>query len=439
MIALWAQIVSIWAVTFLVLRRARSAERSMPLDNLPVVFLLMLTLYATLPPLLWLIQGGEYRSILSGRLFSWQPTLGEQWYLTLLALLVAVGVAISQLCLPRRFLRTRHEDVRLVPTRIVVVCVALLAVQFVFVTALQVTGTIRTSGSYIDSYLVIQELPLALRQILKMLGGLAFVSKIVTLVWLFQHWRTHKVWVYAFVLFTIVTVDPHGGRASAAISLFACVILWNRYVRPITMAQLAVMGMIGLAVFTALGAYRGLIDTTLAGVGLMDVGFGEFDSLWANAIELRRDMAGGVLQVPVGLYFSEFYGPIPSNLLPFDKLAYSQWYLDQYYPEYKSAGGGLMFGLLAQIVIGFGWIEALLRGFLLGLFLTWLTHVFGRGSRWWHYPALLYCAVFTFQSIRDSSFALVTPLIQALAFGIVTITVFAALLPLRAPVAAVSE
>lgn len=66
--------------------------------------------------------------------------------------------------------------------------------------------------------------------------------------------------------------------------------------------------------------------------------------------------------------FSEFYSAISSYFLPFEKLSYSICYLDVYYPDYIAAGGGNMFGLLAQISIGFGIIEAIFRGFIFGGF-----------------------------------------------------------------------
>jgi hypothetical protein len=90
-----------------------------------------------------------------------------------------------------------------------------------------------------------------------------------------------------------------------------------------------------------------------------------------------------------------------------------------------------MFGVLAQLAVGFGLPEALVRGFLVGLLLTGLTFYLGRCTRWWHYPALLYCSVWTFQSVRDTSFALLTPLVQAVGFGIVAIMLLAPLVPGR--------
>jgi hypothetical protein len=425
MLIIWLSIVTIWFITFRVLRRAQRRERVIPLDHLPVTFLLVAVLYLTLPPLFWMLQGGVYVSPLEGRLFSWQPTLEEQRYLTLLGLMVVAGLGFSQLLIRRVRIRGAREMTP-VPFAVALVCLGLVTLNFVLVSGLETAGVIRSADGYGDSYLAIQQLPLFLRQILKILGGLSLFAQLTAMVWLFQHWRSLKLWAYALVLFAVVSVRPEGGRAAVAIMLFATVILWNRFVRPFTLSQMALVGVLGVAAFTALGAVRAIANSTLE-LGVFEVGLGEFDVLWGNAVELYRENRDGRLNLPVSLYFSEFYGPIPSNILPFEKMSYATWYLDVYYPEYKLTGGGNMFGLLAQLAVGWGLIEAFIRGLVLGLFLGWLTRYLGRGTQWWRYPVLLYCAVWSFLAIRDSSFALITPLVQIVVIGVIAFKVAAAI------------
>ena len=410
----------------------------MPLDHLAVVFLLILALYTVLPPLFWLMQGGEYLSPLSGRLFIQQPTLAEQTHLTLLGLTLAIGAGAALWLLPRGYRAPVIGDVKLVPQKIMVVCIAIVIVQFMLINLLQFAGVIRRSESYIDSYLVIQELPLLLRQFIKILGGLAFFSKLTILVYLFQRWRTHKMWVYLFLLFTVLSLDPSASRGSTFIMVFACLILWNRFVKRLTFAQLVTAGSVGLIAFTALGIYRGIVGRGLGDFSFMDVGFGEFDMLWANAVELYREKIAGQ-RLPAKLWFSELYAPIPSNFLPFEKQDYSTWYLDKYYLEYKLEGGGLMFGLVTQVAAGFGVIEALLRGMLIGFVFSWVTRYLGKSTKWWHYPALLYLAVWMFQTVRDTSFALISPFIQVALTAVLAIGVTASLLPRRRGIVAVPE
>lgn len=418
MFTLCGSIAAIWLITYWMLRRAQRREGRIPLDNLPVAFLLIAVLYLTLPPLFWILQGQQYASPLRGRLYAWQPTLDEQSYLTFLGLMVVIGVAASQYFIRGRINR-RSYNAPPVTTRVAFVCLALVWFNAAIMGGLYFAGVIRTPVSYAESYQVIQELPLLLRQVVKILGGLSLFAKLVALVWLFQNWRTRKTLAIVVLVFMIATFDAEGGRAVIAIPLFACLILWNRYVRPFRLPELLIVGLACLIGFTALGAARGLTDFRFGDLNISDVGLGEFDVLWGNAIELHREKAAGALRLPKSLWFSEFYGPIPSNILPFEKVGYATWYLDQYYPDYKLEGGGNMFGLMAQLVVGFGWLEALARGFVLGLFLGWLTRYLRDGGKWWCYPVLLYCAVWSFMAVRDSSFSLITPLVQVAVVGVV--------------------
>jgi hypothetical protein len=75
--------------------------------------------------------------------------------------------------------------------------------------------------------------------------------------------------------------------------------------------------------------------------------------------------------IPWQVYFSDLYLVIPSQLLPFEKLEPSTWY-------YRFIGGttSQMFGIMSQAVIGFGWVDLLVRGLLLG-------YVFARVHRWY--------------------------------------------------------
>lgn len=419
MTTLWWLLIGSWMVGALVLLRTTRREKAAPLDNLPVIFILIALLYTTLPPLWWILRGQWYSSVRSGRLFALQPLAEDQVYLTSLGLLMVLGVGVMQLLLSRRRASVSVPLPVRISGAVVTISIVIVVANLVFNSALQALGVIRTAIDYVDSYLVIQELPLWLRQGLKIVGGLSQFSKLVVLVWLFQNWRSHKWWIALLVGFSAATIDPSAGRASLFVLLFACLILWNRYVRPVSLTQLALAGVSGVVFFTILGMLRGGAELNSSDGAMLEMGVGEFDVIWANALTLlhEREMFG--LRVPLSLHFSEWYGPIPSNVLPFEKLSYSIWFLDEYYPEYRLQGGGMMFGMLAQLVIGGGASEAIVRGLALGLALWWLTDRLRRGRAWWCYPALLYLSVWMFSSVRDSSFALVTPLVQVVLVAVV--------------------
>jgi hypothetical protein len=422
MMGLWFLIFAMWLIVFVSIRRATHLTGSIPLEDPGIILLLVMLIYLTLPPFIWLLQGGEYISILSGRLYAWQPSYDEQFYLTLLGVTFMFSFVVAQRLYQRARPSLIFTTAQPISLSILHTCLALIGLQFIIFTLLQLSGVIRASNDYGDSYLRIQELPLGLGQFLKILGGLVFFAKTVALVWLFQRWSTHKRLIYAFIAFTVATVDPEGGRSSTFLTFITCLILFNQFVRKLSTREFLLIGFVGILVFSILGEYRGAVESGAGSASLLsfETGLGEFDNLWANAIELRRAKLNGY-EIPFRLYLSEIYAPIPSNILPFQKLSYSVWYLDEFYPAYKSAGGGNMFGLLAQLSVGFGLIEAVIRGLLFGWFLSWITRYLRDGRKWWSYPALLYITIWIFYTIRDSSFSIINNVFQVLLVSVFVI------------------
>ena len=74
-------------------------------------------------------------------------------------------------------------------------------------------------------------------------------------------------------------------------------------------------------------------------------------------------------------YVSGLTAAIPSQVLPFEKIDRPAWYLSTFYPIFGDAGGGFACGAISQALVGFGLIELVLRGALVGF-------VFARVQRW---------------------------------------------------------
>lgn len=413
-----------WAIVPLFMWKATRTQLSMPLDNPATLLLIALLVYSTLPPLFWIAQGGQYLSISSGRLYFLQPSYDEQYSLLLVAFIFMIAFLAAQWPYLHTYKYTAKITQPPLSKAILISSLILVIFNAAFVFGLQVTGYIRSASSYGDSYLAMQELPLLLRQVVKILGGVAFFAKIVSLVWLFQNWSTQKIWILIFLVITSITFDAEGGRTTIFLNFLACIILWNKYVMQVSFKTFGLLALFGLSSFTFLGIYResNLNVSDFNDISIFDFGLGEFDGLWGNAVELRREFLVG-LSPPFQLYFSEFYSIIPQFFLPFEKLQYSIWYLETYYPEYKDSGGGNMFGLLAQLVVGYGIVEAIVRGFLLGWVLGWVNKYLRNNKKWWAYPTLVYLSVWIYYSIRDSSFSLMNNVFQFILVGILLINI----------------
>jgi len=176
-----------------------------------------------------------------------------------------------------------------------------------------------------------------------------------------------------------------------------------------------------------MGVLRGFL-----GGADMGISVGEFDQVWANAIDLNQASLRGTIDVPYEVRFSEFFSFIPSQLLWSEKLDLSTWYLDSFYRTYKESGGGLAFGAISQAVIGGGILEALIRGLLLGRLCFYLTRWFnGPTSNWWRFPLQLSMLISVYHSIRTTTFAQFISWFQAFVPTIVAINIIGAVMTHR--------
>jgi hypothetical protein len=129
----------------------------------------------------------------------------------------------------------------------------------------------------------------------------------------------------------------------------------------------------------------------------------EFQVLFANAWDLlgRRDR----LDVPWQVYLSDLLRLIPRDihwLLPFEVLDPSLWYLrviDSGDPRM-----GLMFGVVAQSVIGWDWVELALRGAVLGVVCAAIHRRYVRSTGFWATVFYLYLCVWAYYTVRATTF-----------------------------------
>lgn len=424
-------ILLIWVALFLVYSTAARRDGRAPADDIGVIFLLVLALYTTLPPLFWLLQGGTYNSIFSGRLLQLQPSTEDNFYLLTIALGYALGFAAVYLGSRRRIPRP------VVPTAIPFINSSVMAGAIVIISLTMVislflgfSGAIGTAESYIDRYRVFLELPTALRQLTKIVAGFSGFAQLVILVSLVQRWPRHRAWFVLYVLTILFSFDAEGSRSSVATGLLSVVIAWHVLVRPISRSRWLLMFGTGMTLFLILGFWRDLVSwNALVELNSRDFSLGEFDAIWANGVDLLHRKEISDFNIPFTLYSAEFFAFIPSQLLPFEKMSFSNWYLDNFYYQFQLKGTGFAFGAVSQAVVGGGFFEALIRGGLLGAISVWLIR-WQRASkgRWWRFPLYLYLLIFAFQSVRDTTFRLFGDVIQIVLPTILLITIIGRIL-----------
>ncbi len=397
------------------IRKVYLRERFAPLDDIGVLWVIVLSLYTILPILSWVIQGGVYISILTPRLLSLQPSTSMVIDLLTMSLFLLIGFLIIYYPFRKKAIEVNNFSIGRIPIHIFKFCLMIFLFVKLITIILYKSTSIGSAETYIDQYRVILEAPLVIRQLLKYLLSLHFFSFLVCLIFIFQNWKKYKWIFFLFLFVTIINFDPKGGRAAIAIMIFASFVLWHILQKRISFKYSVILGISALFIFLAFGIFReinNIGDYDLTGED--NPGMGEFDAIWTNAVELYTfKISDPNFQVPFTIRFSELWEFIPSQLLPFQKKSLSNWYVEEFYPEYKELGGGFAFGVLSQLAIGGGVIEGLIRGiifgFLLGsLFLWYRKNI----DKWYVLPSYMSIYLYIFMSIRDTLFNQVSNIIQ---------------------------
>jgi hypothetical protein len=399
------------------------------------MWLVVFALYSTLSPITWLLQDGSYSILSFSRLFTLQPSSLEMIELLQIALAYAASFGCvyvglrwySQAAGPESHAQITSAKLAGALTIVVVFQVAMLVIS--------IGGFIRAPETYHDTYKVIQELPLGLRQALKVGQGIASVAMLVLLVGVLQRWPRQRFLFAIYLVVVVLSFDARGSRTAIAIGLLSAGIGWHVLVRPIPIRWWISSGIVGLILFTALGVFRALESWEEVGTINFDgAGIGEFDALWANGVELFQAKQFQQLDMPLAARFGELWAFVPSQLLPFEKWSAADWFVETFHPDDQAIGGGWAFGAIGQAVIGDGVYEAAIRGAILGALAAWIMQWHrSQQAKWWALPMYLYLLVFVYQSVRDTTFQPLGSAVQIVLPALLIIEVFGTLLDFRRP------
>ena len=423
------QILFIWTIAQWVYKVVAHRDRRAPLDDIGIWWLGAFLLYATLPPLAWLIQGASYGP-LSGRLFQMQPNFDEVIYLLNISLAYVIGFTSVFLILRKRVNRPIVSAQAYISNSKIAGSVVIILLSSIIGVLLSKLGFVRAAESYADSYAVIYELPRALRQFIKIVVEVSGVATLVLLAAIFQSWPRYRFLFICYLFSIILTVNQHGGRGGIVTATLSIAVSWHVLISPISSKKVLIGGFFGLLAFLLFGIYRNITSLTDVGaLGFEGIGVGEFDSLWGNAVELLQAKKSGGIDVDFGTRFGEIFAFIPSQFLWFEKVSLNDWYLNNFYPGMKDSGSGLVFGAISQAVIGGGLIEALIRGAIIGTLSGWIMKwVRTPTSAWWRFPLHLYLLIGVFSGIRETTFIIWGDVVQTWLIGPIIITIIGDLL-----------
>lgn len=389
-------------------------------DGYPPVFeagtlcVLAITVYGTLPLLGFVMMDGEWDSFADGRLQQYPFIPAELglfgWrYVVYAASFVGVYLVIRGRATARAPLTPPKQTTQ---TALIIVFLALtagkIALRLAYGYDLGDFDYTDVEGSMARGAAVVQRMPYFVLQIAHNLLSALFVVELGLMILLFANWRRRwcrwavGLWLAYEIFHTVSTL---GSRGRVVLLLISAGVLYHRLVKPVRFRGLITAGSLLLAGFLVAGAVRMAKSPhgMKARAAHVLTGGNEFQALFTTAFDIeKRQELNLIPSVPWQLYVSDFYYVIPSQLLPFEKIDPSLWYLDVV--GLKHAGVGFMFGVMSQAAVGLDWIELVIRGTALATVLALLQRWTVRRPDFWPTFLSLFISIWVYYTFRASTF-----------------------------------
>jgi hypothetical protein len=294
------------------------------------------------------------------------------------------------------------------------------------------------SEAFQQNVTVFRELPLFLIQISSKLQGISFLFKLSLLFIVVSRYRQKKwrniliVWLAAEI---VQVLFIKGARSGLVYFLIATALFYHRMIKPLTMKFIITSGVILLVGFLFLGVYRSYDNVSemkaafaLHGGTRIFSSANEFQALLGTAYHVSQMKEAGT-NFPWYLYLNDIITILPpQQIMPFEKVAASEWYLRQI--GLSGMGVGCMWGVISQSIAGFDWLELAFRGAILGFILAkfhrwYLKHQSGFMETLFY---IFFC-IKVYYTFRDTTFSPLTNLAWEVIPFYILLRVGAAILP----------
>ena len=364
----------------------------------------MVILYAVYPLLIFLLNHLEYTPLSDSRLFPEQPTpdrIGSIAWSYFLYFLTFAAAYLATSGRSGRF-RVQADSAR---KGILPLILVLFAATQVVAYGVSLVFDLSAS-SYLESFRVVHRLPQIPRQLLVNVAQMQPTLQMLLMSVLFLRYRRYRFLIAGIVFWnTFKALHEIHARNSMFVMLLIVGCLYHHFVRRFRALPIVLIGILLVALSTWMGIAR---ESSKISVVAAAHGTSEFETIVANAYDLKyvRGVSGILKDQPL-IYFGDFITVIPQQLLPFTKRLKWEWYLSTYYPELAASGGGLAFGVIAEAITGWGWIELIVRGALVGVVFGFIHRRFtSRPITVWQFAFYLWLLVWSYQLVRNSTFCI---------------------------------
>lgn len=251
---------------------------------------------------------------------------------------------------------------------------------------------------------------LIVKQVSTKLFGVFLVAKLAILFMVIQkcNARRWRLILFLWIAYELLyTFQLKGARSELVFFLIGAALMYHRLIAPLSLRFLIPAGILFFLLFTFMGVYRGenSIADTISFISESEGGAfsvsDEFQSLLGTEYDVYRRIPQG--RVPWNIYLNDIITVLPpQQLLPFEKVRASDWYLQII--GLSGTGIGLMWGVITQCIVGLDWIELFLRGFILGFILSkfhdWYIK---RKERFLVNIAYIYLCIRVYYTFRDTT------------------------------------
>lgn len=374
-------LVAVWICSYSILRVWKE-DREIPILDIGVYCVIFTTLYTVVPLLNFYFGGLDFGLLSDARLQHRRPSAEELglFFRNHIAYLASLAFAYSLFRRSNKSLPRLHVSPP-GPKTLRVVVFMFLVFTFYFAALLYLFGIGFKSGYDAESN--ISEGPLWLQQINGKLGDILFISQAAVLGFLVLRKNDARIRIFLYLLIAWSVLSAFlqpGSRGSLMSLLLLTVLFWHRF-HGVPMRFIVVFVPLAFTAFMFLGLFRSFLDLSALTLVLDEFktiasATNEFQALLGTSFDVYKMMESGV-DIPPMLALNDFMPMLPpQQLWPFQKITGADWYVVQIGQE--GTGAGFMWGVISQSLIGFGLIELIVRGAVLGWFLAYVHRWYQR-------------------------------------------------------------
>ena len=392
-------------------------DRRLPISDVGSFYVLAILAYGALPLLGHWLSGMELTVLSHKRLYLANPSPEEFASIGWLHVVFMIAFTIPYIYFRKANVFVENQSLILSTNALKRLCVVFLLLEGYFV-YLKIFAGIDFSTAY-DSSLYDHaakygQLSIINQQFIAHPWGMLTVVKMALVVWLTSKWRSslHRNILLAVLTFIILSYLQAPGGRYAIISIFLTVVIaYHQFIQPIKLGRATFYSILLVAAFFAANMYRGqdTSDINLALSVMKEASGGsgglysianEFQISYGSIIELKKNLENSALgNIPWQVNFYDVLFVIPQQLLPFDKIDPVVWYTQLTgNPDYFN------YGVICESMVGFGLIEIIIRGIVMGVFLAKIHNWFvNRANNFWVALFYIWLSIVIYQSFRNTS------------------------------------